>query len=155
MGISNLSYLKAKHTIHTIMAMATQQYRETLEKYDADNSGTLDAEEITGMVNTHSKQPFSISDIRSAIAGEFGDDCSEINFEQFCRLVERIEHNTDDIEESFSYFDEDGDGKLTLKELKRGLKKLRKTGGMPKLTKAQIKQMFKDADTDNSGFIDL
>merc|ERR1711976_325516 len=136
------------------MAMTTD-YRQTFEKYDVDNSGTLDANEITIMVNAVCKKPFTEFEIKSAIAGEFGENVDEIDFDQFCKLVEKMDYDPSHLQESFSFFDKDGDGKLTLKELKKGLKKLQKSGGMPKSSKDTIKQMFKDADTDKSGFIDI
>jgi calmodulin len=76
-----------------------------------------------------------------------------LNFEDFLRHAEqRIEcvYSQEDLRNSFEMFDKDGDGRLTLPDLKRAMLYL---GLDP--THSQVKRMFKKIDSNNDGKIDF
>lgn len=73
-----------------------------------------------------------------------------MKFEDFVRMVKMVEDTDAELREKFDFFDTDGSGTITKKELKKGLKKL-KTDCNSKILKA----MIKDADTNGDGEIDF
>ena len=65
-------------------------------------------------------------------------------------------HSDIQLEKNFKFFDTNGDGVIDKKEWKQAVKKLRKNGLFPvELSKSEQKAMFKAADIDNNGNINV
>ena len=64
-------------------------------------------------------------------------------------------HSYAQLEANFKFFDKNDDGEITKDEWKQAVKKLRKNGSFPDLSKSEQKAMFEAADLDQNGKISL
>ncbi len=74
-----------------------------------------------------------------------------IEFNEFVMMMARRKKNRkeiDDIREAFKVFDRDGDGYLTLEEIRHVMTNLGE-----KLTDEEVEEMIQEADTDRDGYI--
>jgi len=77
----------------------------------------------------------------------------KIDFFEFLeKIVERqsIFDSTEDLRIAFSYFDDNGDGKISIDELRDVVT----TVGDEVLTQKEVNEMMEGADKDGNGFID-
>ena len=127
--------------------------RTIFDKYDTNKSGTLSAEEIQKGLEELSGD-FEISPTReevdAIIAAIDKNDDKELNFKEFCELYDQIKESGDSIREQFNFFDKDGSGTISKKELKQAMKELNEN-----ISKTELKRMLKDTDVDGDGEVNF
>merc|ERR1712217_556253 len=110
---------------------------------------TLEPEEIENLANSQSIS-FTQSEIIDMIKSKYGDEADSISKDQFTELIETAFEEHNETVMSFRYFDKNNDGEITYKELKTGIKQLYKEKMIEKISRSDLKKMFKDADKDNN-----
>merc|ERR1712241_180041 len=150
------SYFKnvqpTQHTNHTMAALLTlspSALEETFNLYDIDHSNSLEPNEIENLANSQSIS-FSQIEIVKMIKERYGEDADSISKDQFIELVTTAFEEHNETVMSFRYFDKNNDGEITYKELKTGIKQLVKEKKIEKISRSDLKKMFKDADKDNN-----
>merc|ERR1711997_248611 len=91
--------------------------------------------------------------IRKIIKSRYGENCDSISKDQFIELVKTAFEEHNEVVRSFQYFDKNNDGEISYRELKKGIKKLYKEKKIEKISKADLKKMFKDADKNDDNKI--
>merc|ERR1739842_63674 len=87
-------------------------------------------------------------EILKTIKSKYGEEADSISKAQFVKLVETAFQQHNEVVLSFKYFDKNNDGEISFFELKEGIKKLYKEKKIEKISKTDLKKMFKDADKD-------
>merc|ERR1712178_284080 len=142
----------SQHTSHTMAALLTltpTTLEETFNLYDTDNSNSLEPEEIENLANSQSIS-FSQIEIVQMIKSRYGEDAESISKDQFIELVTAAFEEHNETVMRFRYFDKNNDGEITYKELKTGIKQLVKEKKIEKISRSDLKKMFKDDDKDNN-----
>jgi len=121
------------------------------QKYDANKSGTLCSAEIQQGLSDLSGN-FEISPTKEEIDHIINsidkNSDNELNFAEFCTLYDQIKESGDSIRQQFEFFDKDGSGSISRKELKQALKELNE-----KISKTDLKRMLKESDLDGDGVV--
>lgn len=73
-----------------------------------------------------------------------------LNFDEFLSIVKIVQERDIELKQRFDFFDKNGDGKITKKELKKGLMKLNE-----KSDSKTLKLMMTSADLNGDGLIDF
>lgn len=132
---------------------------DTFKKYDKDNSGYLDLNEVKIALKdlASSDQSSNSSDVSYNIdptdaeikniimSVDDNDDC-KLSLEEFHNLIDAINSTGEEVRKQFEFFDKDGNGQISKKELKKSLKQLNQ-----KISKCQLKRMIKEADLNGDG----
>merc|ERR1712178_147855 len=142
----------SQHTSHIMAALLTltpTTLEETFNLYHTDNSNSLEPEEIENLANSQSIS-FSQIEIVQMIKSRYGEEADSISKDQFIELIETAFEEHNETVMSFRYFDKNNDGEITYKELKTGIKQLYKEKKIEKISRSDLKKMFKDADKDNN-----
>merc|ERR1719499_565307 len=84
------------------------------------------------------------------IKSKYGEEADSISKDQLIELIETAFEEHNETVMSFRYFDKNNDGEITFKELKNGIKQLVKEKKIEKISRSDLKKMFKDADKDNN-----
>lgn len=135
------------------------EYRKEFDKYDVNGDGFLDTQEFRKILEEISKQKDSpIPELQHTPTNKEIEEMfksanicdNKMNYEAFRKMILMVTDVDREIREQFNYFDANGDGKISKKELKKGLKKL-KQDSSSKIVKA----MIKDADVDGDGEVDF
>lgn len=97
-----------------------EEYREAFDLFDKDNSGSISPSELATVMKSLGLTPndTEISDLMNEIDQ---DGNQEIDFEEFLTLMARQADTRDsaqEIIEAFKVFDKNGDGYISLSELK-------------------------------------
>merc|ERR1712166_1041117 len=134
--------------------MATPQEIKEIEEafslFDADNSGMIDAGELKSAMEALGFTPKK-EEIKKMLADIDKDGNGTIEAVEFVELMCGKMSNKDpkeDIIKAFSLFDDDGTGKITMKNLKRVSAELGET-----LSEDELKEMLVLGDTDGDGEI--
>merc|ERR1711884_52820 len=133
----------------TLLNLTPTQAEKAFKLYDIDNSSSLEPEEIEKLANSLSLS-FTKNEILDWIKSKYGENADSINKEQFLELIQTAFEEHNEMVMSFRYFDKNNDGEITYEELKIGIKKLYKEKKIEKISKADLKRMFKDADKDDN-----
>ena len=147
----------------TIPSISPASIKSTFDQYDTDKSNTLEPKELLPLLNHYEVsfkiKPSTETEIIELIKSRFGEDTKFLTKEQFEELITSIEtdlnESQNDLMESFKYFDKNGDGEISFKELEKGISKLYKKGKIDKIKKEDLKQMFKAADDDGNGTVNF
>ena len=134
-----------------------QIIRETFQKYDKDNSGYLDLHEVKIALQELSDQDGdnscyridpTIEEIKIIVQTVDSDsnDCLDIN--EFTKLIDAINETGEEVKRQFYFFDKNGDGQISKKELQKSLQELNAN-----ISKCQMKRMIREADLDGDGTI--
>merc|ERR1711959_675352 len=127
-----------------------QEIKECFELFDADNSGMIDASELRGAMEALGFKPKK-DEIKKMLADIDKDGNGTIEAEEFLTLMTAkmsTKDAKDDMIKAFSLFDDDGTGKITLKNLRRVSQELG-----DELSEAELKEMLQMGDTDGDGEI--
>merc|ERR1712070_508138 len=134
--------------------MATQkeidEINEAFSLFDADNSGMIDATELKSAMEALGFKP-KREEIKKMLADIDKDGNGTIEAAEFMELMTAKfsdKDAKDDIIKAFGLFDDDGTGKITMKNLKRVAGELGET-----LSDAELKEMLVMGDTDGDGEI--
>lgn len=123
---------------------------------DKDGNGSIDKYELTKGLQAMGCNPTE-ADIQSLMddADSKVDANGKIEFAEFVELIEAHQKTKDDEREAlakaFKTFDKNEDGLISKEELRQALTTL----GLTKLTDDEVDELFAEADTDESGFLDF
>lgn len=131
-----------------------KQIQALVKKVDKNNDGHIDFDEfvvaMTNLLGTTAEPVTTLKKWRTYpndIKGD-GADNKKSNGKPYTRRMSR--HETDELRLCFENFDKNGDGQISLEELKEVM-----NGLGEKLTENELKDMMNDADTNNDGYIDF
>merc|ERR1712159_482603 len=134
--------------------MATQkeidEINEAFSLFDADNSGMIDATELKSAMEALGFKP-KREEIKKMLADIDKDGNGTIEASEFMELMTQKYSDKDakdDIIKAFGLFDDDGTGKITMKNLKRVAQELGES-----LSDEELKEMLVLGDTDGDGEI--
>lgn len=129
------------------------EQEKIFKEFDADNSGFLELDEVKNALDKLSGnfniQP-TLEDVKNIVAEQDTDNNGKLDMAEFCKLFDSIQESGNQIREQFQFFDRDGNGKVSKKELKKALRELNEN-----ISKTDLKRMIKDADVDGDGEIDF
>merc|ERR1712173_234216 len=128
-----------------LFKLTTSEIEQAFNTYDTDHSEALELDEIQKLANSISLS-ITKREILKIIKSNYGEHSDSITKEQFVELVETAFEQHNEMVMSFQYFDKNNDGEITYQELKEGIKKLYKQKKIEKISKADLKKMFRDAD---------
>lgn len=131
-----------------LLTLTPTTIERAFDNYDIDHSQALEPEEIEILANSLSLS-ITKDEILNIIKSKYGEEAESISKEQFVKLVETAYEEYNETVASFKYFDKNDDGEITYDELKEGIKKLYKLKKIEKISRADLKKMFKDADKDD------
>ena len=106
------------------------EYKAEFDKYDNNGDGFIDAKEFRSILETmassagdpnlHAPSETEIEEIFKSNA----DICqnNRMDYDAFCKMISMVKDVDDEIRQQFNHFDVNGDGKISKKELKKGLK---------------------------------
>merc|ERR1712226_334787 len=130
-----------------LLNLTTANIEQAFNNYDTDHSQALEADEIQKLANSLSLT-ITTDEILKTIKSKYGEEADSISKAQFVKLVETAFQQHNEVVLSFKYFDKNNDGEISFIELKEGIKKLYKEKKIEKISKTDLKKMFKDADKD-------
>merc|ERR1712010_395119 len=104
--------------------MATEkelaEFKEAFELFDTDKSGQIDATELKFAMTALGFTP-SAEEVADLLKDIDADGNSTIEFQEFVDLLSgkmASKDPADECKKAFDYFDKDGNGRITLKDLK-------------------------------------
>eukprot|EP01016_Furgasonia_blochmanni_P045628 TRINITY_DN6461_c0_g1_i11.p2 TRINITY_DN6461_c0_g1~~TRINITY_DN6461_c0_g1_i11.p2 ORF type:complete len:230 (+),score=46.73 TRINITY_DN6461_c0_g1_i11:98-787(+) len=125
------------------------EFREAFALYDRNFDGRVNVKELGTIMRALGNNP-SENELATMMSEEGSG--GELDFTGFLNVMSkkgRDDDNEDDILNVFKVFDRDGDGKISLQELKNVMRILGEN-----LTDKEIAEMIKEADQDGDGMID-
>mmetsp|Transcript_79977 Transcript_79977/g.222446 ORF Transcript_79977/g.222446 Transcript_79977/m.222446 type:complete len:152 (+) Transcript_79977:138-593(+) len=128
-----------------LTAAQLDEFRRCFEDFDVDNSGAIDADELRNLMKTFGHDP-SEEEIKATLAVGDKDGNDEIEFDEFCKLLLRKRKEAEEIDgmrQAFQALDRNGDGFIDKEELAE----------LEGLSRAEVDQIFREADTNNDGLI--
>ena len=114
--------------------------RETFQKHDVDSSGELCVSELSTALKDLGN-PVSDGELRTVLRKIDKDGSKHVNFDEFCLLFDEAA-----LRNTFSEFDTDHSGSITVHELRAALEKLD-----VHLTTAQATQLLSSVDISQDG----
>lgn len=128
-----------------------EEYREAFNLFDKDNSGSISPNELATVMKSLGLSPSDteITDLMNEIDQ---DGNHEIDFEEFLTLMARQADTRDsaqEIIEAFKVFDKNGDGYISLSELKHVFSSIGE-----KLSDEELEAMFNEV-SNGSGRISV
>ena len=127
-----------------------QEIKEAFELFDTDKTGTIDYHELKVAMRALGFEPKK-EEVKKMIAEVDREGKGVIEFGDFMELMTGKIAERDPREEilkAFRLFDDDGTGKISLRNLKRVARELGET-----MTDEQLQEMIEEADRDGDGEI--
>lgn len=140
-------------------------WRQAFQLFDTDKKGYFTLEELS-QITINMGMDATNSELRDMINDMDQNSDGKIDFDEFCTLMTRqsqknpnatprtqqkqAEQVEDEMWTAFNIFDKDGDGKITVQELRETLSMLGEN-----LSTTEIQTMFDQIDTDNNQAIDF
>ncbi|MES1922360.1 calmodulin-like 3 [Bonamia ostreae] len=127
------------------------EIKEAFELFDKNGDGTISALELGQVLRSLGQNPTE-SELNDMISEFDSNGKGNIDFEDFKRIIST--HKSEfsaksNVKEAFKAFDKDGNGFISLEELKSAMESLGE-----KVTKEELQEMVKIADKNNDGKID-
>mmetsp|Transcript_21379 Transcript_21379/g.19450 ORF Transcript_21379/g.19450 Transcript_21379/m.19450 type:complete len:171 (-) Transcript_21379:22-534(-) len=129
-----------------------EEIREAFNLFDTDGSGTIDPKELKAAMQSLGFEAKNQT-IYQMIADIDKDGDGSIDFDEFLDMMTAKMSDKDSkegIQKVFNLFDDDGTGKISLRNLKRVAKELGET-----MSDAELLEMIERADTDGDGEINV
>ncbi|KAL3874516.1 hypothetical protein ACJMK2_037522 [Sinanodonta woodiana] len=126
-------------------------FKEVFNLYDKDGDGTVDTSELATVLKSLGQDPTE-AEIREMIKEVDEDGSGSIEFPEFLQLMASRMSEQDSEEEiakAFQEFDSQGRGYITTEELREIMTNLGE-----KLSHAEVNEMIREADPQNTGRID-
>uniref|UniRef100_A0A8C8DJU9 Calcium binding protein 4 n=1 Tax=Oryzias sinensis TaxID=183150 RepID=A0A8C8DJU9_9TELE len=140
-----------------LMPLELDELQEAFKEFDYDADGFIHYKDIADCMRTMGYMPteMELIEIIQQIKMKWG---GHVDFDDFCelmgpRMVAETAHmvGLKELRCAFRQFDCDGDGKITLEELKEGMKTLLGE----KLKKGELEEILGDIDLNKDGCIDF
>jgi len=129
-----------------------QELKEAFSLFDTDHDGKISARELEVVLRSLGQTP-SKNEVQDMINEMDIDHNGTIEFNEFLIMMSRNmqeTQTTEELEEAFKLFDQDGNGLISPQELKNALKLLGED-----LPDDEIHSMIKEADLNGDGQIDF
>ncbi|XP_037952083.1 calmodulin-alpha-like [Teleopsis dalmanni] len=127
-----------------------EEIREGFNLFDKNEDGNIPITNLGLVMRSLGRNPTE-SELRDMITEIDIDKRGVVEFDDFLIMMERYMHNVsteNEIREAFRVFDPDGNGFLTVADLKD----IMTTMG-EQLSEEEVEEMIKDADVNNEGHI--
>merc|ERR1712093_562303 len=127
-----------------------KEVKEAFDLFDTDGSGAIDAAELKIAMQALGFEP-TVEEVAKMVSDIDLDGNATVEFEEFIEMMEGKMSGKDPVEEmkkAFALYDQDGCGKLQLKDLKRVAKELGES-----LTDDELKGIIDESDRDGNGFL--
>ncbi|KAJ3451957.1 calmodulin [Anaeramoeba flamelloides] len=125
-----------------------EEYRSAFEMFDLNNSGLITSDELASMFHNFQQFPTK-EELKSMIDNYDSNSQDGINFEGFCKLMQRSEKlEVNEMKEAFSVFDQNHDGVIDQQELHNLMKNIGE-----EFTENQIAILMNEIDFDKDGAI--
>ncbi|KAM4603366.1 calcium-binding protein 4 [Polymixia lowei] len=140
-----------------LMPQELAELQEIFKEFDYDADGFIHYKDIADCMRTMGYMPteMELIEIIQQIKMKWG---GHVDFEDFCnlmgpRMLAETAHmvGLKELRSAFKQFDSDGDGKITLDELKEAMKGLLGE----KLKKGELEEILSDIDINKDGTIDF
>jgi len=128
-----------------------QGYWRTFQRYDLDDSGSVDAKELNNLLVDSIGHKLSEEELQNIMLDVDADGSGTLEFGEFCVLASRIdmgEQSPEELYEAFMLWS-DGKDKIPGDVMRRALTTLGE-----KLTPEEADELMAQADTDKDGTID-
>ena len=125
--------------------------RRMFSLMDRDGSGKISKDELRDLLRSQGHYP-SETELETMMGEIDADHSGEIDFDEFVSYYARqtlqrtISQETREIQDAFSFFDDNGDGYVTAIEIKQALSKLGRD-----ISEEQAEQMIAEVDKEGSG----
>ena len=126
------------------------KYREVYARYGKKNGGKIAPQNLGRVMRFLGKNP-SEAELRDMVEKVDADRKGTIEFHDFLNMMQTKKDYSDcenEINEAFRVFDKEGNGLVSVAELKDALKSQGE-----KLTEEEVEELFKFGETDDIGFI--
>ncbi|KNC47738.1 calmodulin mutant syncam9 [Thecamonas trahens ATCC 50062] len=132
------------------------ELREMFELFDEDGSGCLDIDEL-GRLMTKLGTPIDAQILRAMVAAVDDDGDMELDCDEYVELLSAYEavkvmDSELSVKLMFNMLDADGDGSISLTELREALNSL---GNGEAFSYTEVEELLRDIDEDGDGEIDL
>lgn len=125
-----------------------REIRNAFDVFDKDHSGNISRAELAEVMKSLGQNPTS-EELDDVIKEVDLDNDGSIGFNEFVKMMEvELQRSDKALIDAFKVLDENGDGFVTLQELKRIV-----IVTCPQITDDELKQMIDDLDTDKDGKI--
>ncbi|KAM6214861.1 calmodulin-like protein 5 [Rhynchocyon petersi] len=125
-----------------------EEYRQAFSMCDKDGDGNVNLTEL-GQAMEALGQDLTEDELKTLMAMVDTDGDGVISFQEFLEAIAKRRgglSSEKDMQAAFREFDENGDGHITVAELKQAMGKM----GV-KLSEEEVDQMIREADTDKDG----
>ncbi|XP_026462100.1 calmodulin-like [Ctenocephalides felis] len=123
------------------------EFREAFALYDKDGDGAISAAELGTVMRALGQTPSE-----AELKGYDNSVAMTVDFPTFLTMMARQMQegsSVDEIREAFRVFDKDGNGRMSVAELRHILTSLGE-----RLTDNEVDAMIREADVDNDGMLD-
>ena len=125
-----------------------QEYKQVFNLYDADNSGAINSAELGNVMRSLGQTP-SQGEVQRILEEFDADKSGSIEFSEFLNIMRshwKQPCSSEELKESFQLIDANGDGTVTLTELKAFLCNFGEA-----LTEDEVERVVKRYDIDKNG----
>jgi len=124
--------------------------KEAFALFDADHDGEITVHELGRVMRNHGLNPTN-EELKDMIRNVDKNSNGAIDFNEFIEMMVRKEAKVEeDVMHAFRVFDRDGDGYISVEELRLTMNNL----GEP-LTDQEVRSMIEEADLDGDGRINF
>jgi len=124
--------------------------KEAFALFDADHDGEITVHELGRVMRNHGLNP-SNDELKDMIRNVDKNSNGAIDFNEFIEMMVRKDAKVEeDVMHAFRVFDRDGDGYISVEELRLTMNNL----GEP-LTDQEVRSMIEEADLDGDGRINF
>ncbi|CAN8063092.1 unnamed protein product [Agarophyton chilense] len=128
-----------------------QEIREVFELFDSETSGVVEKRQLRVMMRSLGYEPRKDQLARLIVACGISQRATQIKYEEFHTLMEKMINERDIQEEmmhAFSLFDTDESGKITFENLREVADQLGE-----RMTDEELREMIREADMDKDGMV--
>lgn len=125
------------------MLLSKDEMQSLFDEHDTNHDGTISASELLTLAQLCNANP-TTEDITTFMTDIDKNKDGRIDFKEFCQFISRMpEDPSEELRQAFQAYDKNGDGVISLDELKAILT------GNGDITEAEVEEMLMGADVDH------